>query len=141
MAPPRRSRVSVGTNPWLSSPAEQKVFYEEAQRDPEIRETIERITGVDFDNLTYQEFRTAYTAWVSSGFAKAEFVAIARADRLLREEGARLAGRESLEDQVARLTVENLTQKQQFEAEIARITERFGLSEATTPTKKEEVRA
>lgn len=134
----RRSRFSNGV-PWTSAPAEQKAFYQEAQSDPEIREAIERATGVDFDTLTYQEFRTTYNAWVSAGFAKAEFVAIAEADSKVRAIGARLAGKLSQEDQIALLTEQVKSQKEAFEAEIARITERFGLAEVPTspPTKKE----
>lgn len=131
--PRSRSRFSNGV-PWTSSPTEQKAFYEEAKRDPEIREAVERATGVDFDTLTYQEFREAYNAYITAGFAKAEFAAVAKADQAVRAIGRDY----SKDDEIVLLKEQIATQREQFQAEIARLTDRFGLAEVPVgPTKKE----
>ena len=126
-------RFSRGT-PMVPSVAQQQALLDSLKHDKDLAKNISAILGVDIMSLKAQERIEALQQYQESGYAKAILNQVARADRELREEGERRTGDLSKDDRIRLLEVQIVTEREAFEIEIAKVTERFGLKE--NPVKK-----
>lgn len=135
----RRNRFSRGV-PYVMSSADKQNFLRALDLDPDLREDVETLLGVELSSLTEDERITALRDYEDANFGTAQLAQMAKARNDLHREAARKRGDLEARDQMALLEEKNTILQEQVETLANELAEERGQAprrRTTTRTTKE----
>lgn len=132
----RRSRFSRGV-PYVMSSSDKQNFLRTLDGDPDLREDIETLLGVDLSTMSEDEKITALRDYEDSNYGAAQLAQMAKARNDLHREALRKRGELEARDQVALLEERNRILQEQLDEVSNELAETRSVPEARRRTTKE----